>query len=366
MFRTVKVKLDGNITPLLATARAFNDACQIVIDHGYEAKIYNKSKLNKATYHKVRSISRLPSALVQTARDEASEILKRAKFKFKPKKKSLSVRYDQRTFKFFPETGYISLTTMMGRLIYPIKKYAYLTKFKGEYTNARLIIKKDLAFLHIQVKTPKISSTKQENIKVLGIDRGVLNVASCSDNTFFNSKKMRNVKGKIQHLKSKLQHLGTRSAKRKLRKVSGRERRFVRNLNHIISKRIVNKPFSIFAVERLNTKKEKRNSNQFNKNLGNWNPNQLTTFLKYKAEEQGKTVIEVNPKNTSKMCSQCGYIDKANRKNSTFKCKNCGFELNADLNASRNIAILGMSEYGRLHVNKPIVAPQTKELQAPY
>ena len=39
-----------------------------------------------------------------------------------------------------------------------------------------------------------------------------------------------------------------------------------------------------------------------------------------------------------------------------FRCGNCGFSLNADLNASRNIGVLGMSEYLRLFVNEPNAA----------
>ncbi|MHB1471472.1 MAG: zinc ribbon domain-containing protein [Thermoplasmataceae archaeon] len=41
-------------------------------------------------------------------------------------------------------------------------------------------------------------------------------------------------------------------------------------------------------------------------------------------------------------------MNKNNRKGSTFHCLNCNFELNADLNAARNIGILGKSEYFRL------------------
>jgi len=62
MFRTVKVKLMGNPNPLIVTAKAFNEACQKVIDYGHKTKTYNKIKLNKATYHQIRSVPRLPSA----------------------------------------------------------------------------------------------------------------------------------------------------------------------------------------------------------------------------------------------------------------------------------------------------------------
>lgn len=343
---------------MVATAKAFNEVCQRVLDYGYETRTYNKSKLNKATYHQIRSVSNLPSALVQTARDEASEMLKQLRFKVKSKKRKLSIRYDKRTFKFYPDSGYVSLTTVMGRLTYPFTKYAYMDKYKGEYTNAQLIITHGVAFLNVQVRIPDTPTPAKREPKVLGVDLGVLNIVTCSDNAFFNSKKLRNVKGRFQYLKSKLQHLGTRSAKRKLKRLSGRERRFVRHVNHIISKQIVNKPFQVIALEKLEIKKTKKNGRRFNRKLGNWSYGQLSTFIKYKAESIGKTVVEVNPRHTSQMCSICGYINKSNRKGLAFKCRKCGYELNSDLNAARNIAVLGMSEYGRLIVNEPNVASQ--------
>ena len=191
---------------------------------------------------------------------------------------------------------------------------------------------------------------KKEDVKVLGMDRGIKNIAVLSNNTFFNSKHLREVKGRYQYLKRRLQHLGTRSAKRKLRNISGRERRFVRDVNHTISKKIVSLPYDVFALEALNPAYMKQNGQYkaIRKNLGSWSPSELQRFIEYKAEDLGKEVIYVDPKFTSQKCSKCGYVRKDNRHGSLFKCKNCGFELNADLNASRNIEVLGKSEYFRL------------------
>ncbi len=84
---------------------------------------------------------------------------------------------------------------------------------------------------------------------------------------------------------------------------------------------------------------------RFRKMLSSWSPAELQKFIEYKAEDQAKIVLYVNPKHTSQKCSKCAYIDKENRHGLVFKCKNCGFDLNADLNASRNIEVLGKSEY---------------------
>jgi IS605 OrfB family transposase len=354
MFRTIKVALPANAV-LVQTAHAFNEACQIVLNNGSQHKTYNKNTLNRATYRLVRqALPNLPSALVQTARDEASEILRRTHCA-PTLKKRLSVRYDNRTFKFYPDSNSVSLTTIRGRISFPFKHYEFLDKWRGDYTNAQLLIRGGRAFLNVQIRILGAEKVKALG-EVLGIDRGVLNVAVCSDNTFFDSGRLRAVKGRYQHLRRRLQHVGTRSAHRKLQRLSGRERRFVLDTNHRISKAIVDKQFSAFAMERLHITRRKVNGKSFNRLLGSWSPGQLRRFIAYKAEQKGKTVVEVDPRNTSRRCSRCGLIDRRNRRGLTFRCINCGFTLNADLNASRNIEVLGRSEYLRLFVNEPIVA----------
>ena len=97
---------------------------------------------------------------------------------------------------------------------------------------------------------------------------------------------------------------------------------------------------------------------RFNKKLGDWSYAQLENFVAYKTEEQGKFTIRINPEYTSQECSCCGHMERTNRKGNIFKCKECGFELNANLNASRNIANVGKAEFGRLTVIQPIVATE--------
>lgn len=354
VFRTIKVALPYD-NALFQTAIAFNRACQLVLDYGSQAKTYNKNKLNRETYRKVReSVPNLPSALVQTARDQASEMLKRSSLA-RTVKKQLSVRYDRRTFKFYPDSNRVSLTTVFGRINFPFKRYAYMDKWKGEYTNAQLLIKRRRAFLNIQVKLPD-KPRQPMGQEVLGIDRGIMNIAVCSDNSFYNSNHLRAVKGRYEFLKHKLQSAGTRSAKRHLQRLSGRERRFARSVNHIISKAIVNKPYKVFALEKLNITKKKTNGKQFNRKLGSWSFSELQRFISYKAEELGKLVVPVNPRHTSQTCSRCGYVDRKSRQGRIFKCRNCGFELNADLNAAHNIALLGKIRVEQAEVNQPIVA----------
>ncbi|HEC40278.1 MAG TPA: transposase [bacterium] len=361
MIRTLKIKL-AKSNDLIQTVRIFNLVCQDVLDYGFKEKIFNKSKLDKGTYHQIREkYPTLPSGLVQTARDQASDILKRDKFKHHPIKKSLSsIRYDIRTAKIFLESGYCKLTTIFGRMQYDFNLAEYYQKYNTwQIKSTQLIINHNCCYIHVQVEkeTPKFVISNDNR---LGIDLGVNNIAVCSDNTFYNSKELKNIKGKYQHLKGELQSKGTRSAKRKLKKISERERRFVKDLNHCLAKELVSKKYDVLVFENLNSikkeKKGKKKGKRFNKKLGRWSFAELQQFTAYKAEERNKKVIYVNPRYTSQTCSRCGYKDKNNRKGHIFKCKQCKFQLNADLNASRNIATFSRSVSSRLFVNPPIVA----------
>ena len=354
MFRTIKLKLPYDKS-LLETGRQFMEACQMVLNYGFAEKTFNKNKLNRATYKSIRGrIPTLPSALVQTARDTASEALKQTKLEKEIHRKSLTIRYDRRTFRFYPDSHTISLTTVNGRLVFPVADSPLIEKYRGEYTNTQVMIdtKHHTMSVMIQVKLPdkEVEKKVDNNVNATGIDRGVKNIAVLSNNKFFNSAHLKDVKGRYMYNRKKLQHAGTRSAHRKLKELSGRERRFVQDTNHVISKQIVNLPFDVIALEDLRSAgmRKKNNGRRFNRKLGSWSPFQLEQFIEYKAQEMGKTVIYVNPGYTSQRCSSCGYIHKNNRKGSTFHCLNCGFDLHADLNASRNIEVLGKSEYFRL------------------
>ena len=160
------------------------------------------------------------------------------------------------------------------------------------------------------------------------------------------------VKGKYQYLRSKLQSKGTRSAKRKLCQLSGRERRFQRDVNHTIANWIVSKPYDLIVLEDLTNIGNYRK----NKKLGKWSFAELRSIIEYKAAAIGKKVMVIDPRYTSRTCSRCGFQKKENRNGRTFKCKSCGFRIDADLNASRNIATFSRSDRSRRPVNQPIVA----------
>jgi len=363
VIRTLKLKLfvsTGDHDVLLTTMSSYSKAYNICAAWGFENHTASKISCHKATYYEIRKdLPQLNSSLVQCARDCACENLKQTKCKIQPVKKEFSsMRYNSNVIKVFLETGYANMSTDAGRikLTFDIPEY-YRQYATWKIKSSTLSLRKNTNtfYLHCQVesRTPE----RVKDISVLGIDRGIVNIAVCSDNRFFNSKSVKKVRSRYAKLRAKLQSKGTRSATRKLRNISGRERRFVTDVNHCISKQIVQSPFTIFALEDLTKiRVQKRRGTEFNRKLNNWSFFELEQFIRYKAETLGKQVISIDARYTSQKCSVCGHVYKGNRNGSQFKCRKCGFELHADLNASRNIAQDGISDLGRSSVNRPIVA----------
>ena len=193
---------------------------------------------------------------------------------------------------------------------------------------------------------------KFEPREILGIDLGVVNIATTSEGQQFSGKQCTEIRKKQSTIKAKLQSVQTWNAKKHLKEISGRERRFKRDVNHCISKSIValaKDTLSGIALENLTGIRERVTGyRELRASIGKWAFFEITSFIQYKAQILGVPVYFVDPRNTSKQCSKCGFIDKDNRKTqSEFFCLQCGHKENADVNAAKNIA-------QRAVVNQPI------------
>ncbi len=366
MIRTIQCPLP--LDPSLAeTIRQYNEAANDAIGAGWNRRTYNKKVLHAATYASIRErLPRLQSSLVQCARDMASASLKLANKKNwkckKPVKRPMSsIRLNQRTFTPFLESGGISISTINGRKMYPLLIPEYFRKYQFSTVNAVVLkVKKDkvIAFLNIEIPDPAVND---HPVTFLGVDRGINNAVVASDNTFYSSNHIKNMKYKYQYLRQSLQSRGTRRCKRKLKALAGRERRFMTGENYRIASWLVAKPFDCIVLEDLkgiktNSRKEHRIGKHARKKFANWAYYQLQRILENKALERGKMVLFVSPKYTSQRCTRCGHVAKSNRHGSEFVCKQCGFSIHADLNAARNISDHGNAVVGRAKVNRPNVA----------
>lgn len=143
--------------------------------------------------------------------------------------------------------------------------------------------------------------------------------------------------------------------KGKLKTISGRERRFKKDTNHVISKCIVSKAKGtnrLIAVEDLKGIRSRTTVRYEGRDKhSKWAFGELRRFIEHKAKREGVLLALVNPKNTSRECPECHCVEKKNRpKRDTFRCISCGLEAMVDHIAARNIA-------SSARFNGPIVAP---------
>ncbi len=349
---------EGDRTKLLDTMREYTKAFNASAKWGFENHTWNKVENHKATYRIVREAG-LPSSLVQGARDCACETLKAVKCEALPKRRTLSaMRYNHRVIRVNLVHGFATMATTAGRIKATFTMPEHYKQYFGwNIRSSTVSYRRDTKDFYLHVSMEANDPAVVDEVKVLGTDRGIKNIAVCSDNTFYNGKIIKNVRAHYAKLRGELQSKGTRSAKKKLKEMSRRERRFVTDINHCIAKAIVAKDYTVFALENLTKiRVQKRRGAEQNRKLNNWSFYQLEQFLRYKAKALGKRVILVDSRYTSQKCSRCGHTYKGNRDASDFLCRACGFHVHADLNAARNIARAGISGLGRLPVNQPNVA----------
>jgi IS605 OrfB family transposase len=339
MRRTIPIKIQVP-EGFLEYVKVCNDIYNYYIDWCFNAKSFNKKKCHKETYFSLRTAyPQIPSGIIQSIRDAALGSVKALKFKFKPYKKPYSsVGYDIRSVSLKDDNLSIAWSgpRIKQKIIIPefFKKRYGKWKFQAATIGYDTLNKCFIANLIFREKIP----TKIISNNILGIDRGIYNIATLSDGFKYPSQQIRENKRKVLYNKRNLQAKGTPSAKRKLKKLSRYERRFSLNVNHNISKMIIETSFDIFVLEDLSgIRKQKSKGRKLNKLLSNWSFWQLELLLGYKAEALGKQVVYVAAPYTSQTCSSCGEVNKKNRKGSHFCCDKCGLQEHADVNASRNI-----------------------------
>jgi len=335
---TIKIKISFNKL-LLDTMKQYSKAVSYIADKGFNSGVYKRYELHHLCYYEVREKFNLPSQFVINANRVASQTLKSVRTNKGSKstfKEMLPLAFDKRTFTF--NSDKVRLTTIKGRIDVPIEVPECYWKYLDWHPQTALLVldKKDRMFLHItfsrDVNTQTISNRLQ-----LGVDVGINHIAVTSQRQFFSGKKIKNKMLKFKRLRAKLQAKGTRSSQKLLKKISGRERRFKAWANHNISKAIINNcDAGTIVLENIRGIRNNRRGKRLNFWLNGWNFYQLQSFIEYKAIQRGIRTIKVNPYLTSQTCSKCGNL--GSRSKGFFRCLHCGYSLNADLNASFNLA----------------------------
>ena len=343
--KTISVKIDVDKNQYLSLLSDSSQLFNYYTKWAYKNKTHNKKTCHAQTYQEATKIfPNIKTALIQTIRDTATEAVKQRKFKGNPPAKKLysGLRLDKRCI-----TLRGNQITLIGKekrhkgiLNVPKVHQKYFDSWNFKMATLTYQKKTQQFWINLVFENTKeivqqaLNSTKE----ILGVDRGLYHLAVTSDKQFFSAQKVREIRRKYLYVKKTLQQKDTPSAKRKLKSISGKEKRFMKDVNHCITKEIVNNPhYKMFVLEKLTNIRSKRQGKILNKLLSNWAFYQFEQFLKYKAEALGKQVVYIDPHYTSQNCSKCGNIDAKSRNKSQFKCTKCGYFEHADINAAVNI-----------------------------
>lgn len=348
---TLKIKLlptDEEAKSLLQTIKEANKACNLISDIAWQQKAFQQFKLHNASYHTIKGATELSSQVIVRCISkvaDAYKLDKKVKRTFKPLG---SISYDSRILTYKPD-NIVSIWSVGGRLKMPFVCHNpnYLPYIKGE---ADLLFRKGKFYLFQTVDV--VEDDVEDVEEFIGVDFGLTDIAVTSDGTKHSAEWLNQYREKRQKVRGSIQRKGTkgktqsckRGCAKLLKRLKGKERTTATIQNHTIAKHIVQSAKEQgkgIAIEDLTNIRftSKRRNKKFRTKLGRWSFGQLRSFLEYKAALSGVKLVVVEPAYTSKTCSVCHHI--GDRNNKSFKCNNCGNNMDADVNASLNIATLG-------------------------
>jgi len=233
----------------------------------------------------------------------------------------------------------------------------------------KVILKKSGNNFYISIICEVKANTKITRIKnIVGVDLGINRYATISDGNNIETEK--NYEKRLNRLQLNQRRLSKKKLKSnnrfKSKKIvithhekvkNSREDFLHKNSTYLI------KTYDVLVFEDLNIQKmlksesgfkqqSKKSKRTLNRNILDMAFGKFINLLTYKAEEAGKFLILINPKNTSKTCSKCHHLNQKDLKNyRIFVCEECGFKADRDYNASLNILYRGLDTVRNTEIN---------------
>jgi putative transposase len=342
---TVQVKLlstPEQAEALLATMQSMNAAATFAARAGFEHGVFGQVSIHGLVYYTIRERFRLGAQHAVRAISKAVEAFARDKTIYPVFDPLGAVPLDDRLYRLIGLQE-ASINTTSGRIKLPFVVGDYFAGMLSRKMGAADLVYRDgQFFLYVTVEFQEAPPI--EPSEWLGVDLGIVNLATDSTGETFSGDNVDRNRKRQATARKQHQRKGTKKARRKLKHMSGKQSRFQRHTNHEISRRLVDKAKALnagIAIEDLTSIRDRiepKVSGKFRRRFGNWSFNHLRQCIEYKARLVGVPVVAVDPRNTSRTCSECGHCEKANRKSQAeFRCLHCGFSMNADENAARNI-----------------------------
>jgi putative transposase len=353
----VKLTLQTQLLPdgdqakkLSTTMRAFNSAADWLAGEAFRLRMDNKVELQQLYYRQLRDDFGISAQMAIRCIAQVCEAYGRDK-SIRPRfKKYSSIPYDQRLMAF-KWRECVSLLTLEGRIKVPVVMGKYQSeRFNGKHGQCDLVRRKDGKwFLLVSVEAP--DGKPVDSTDFIGVDFGVVNLAVDSDGQMHMGDDVERTRKHYEKVKRSLQRKATRqkrsdkrplNARRKLKAISGRERRFKANTNHTIAKKIVAKATDTGRGVAIEDLEGIRNRTRFRKKqrdrMSKWAFAELRGYIEYKAALAGVKVQPVDPCDTSKRCPECKHVSEKNRiRRGVFLCDECGYFDHADIVGAKNI-----------------------------
>jgi putative transposase len=221
----------------------------------------------------------------------------------------------------------------------PCLKLSLKYEFSDNFEKVNQIeVGSEYAYVSVSIPEPEIIKADSW----IGVDRNTVgHIAVVADpesgKVIKLGKSALHIHQKYKNLRKGLQKKGKYG---KVKKIKDRESRIVKDINHKVSRKIVDTAKEsgkgIKLEDLTGIRNGKHNTKSFRYAKNSWSFYQLQIQIEYKAKLLGVEVAYVDPAYTSKSCSRCGLIGDRNKK--SFKCPHCGHVDHADSNAGFNIA----------------------------
>ena len=345
----IRILPDEKTADLLAeTMRAYTDACNYVSQHVFSSRHLQLRRLHDDLYRDIRVRFSLRSQMTESV---IRTVAARYKALLSSRKPLKLIRFNKPQYDlvwnrdYTLKNGVFSVNTLEGRRKIPFLRPG--SSLDGKLGTAKLVYRHGFFFLHVSVTHEVRDVENREISNVVGIDRGIRFLAAAYDSqgksTFFSGGIIKAKRAHYAALRKELQQVGTPSARRRLKAIGQRENRWMRDVNHCISKALVKRhpAGTLFVLEDLSgIRRATERIKQKHRYVSvSWSFYDFEQKLMYKAVMREQKVIRVDPAYTSQTCPCCGHTEGTNRdkRRHVFRCIRCGYTSNDDRIAAMNL-----------------------------
>ena len=225
---TAKVKLqptDAQADGLKRTLETANAACNYISDVAWDSRTFGQFQIHKLVYNDVRSSFDLTAQVVIRCISKVADAYKKDRKTKRTFRPLGSIAYDSRILSWKLDKSEVSIWTVDGRQKMPFVAHSRARELlAGQRGESDLCLIEGVFYLLTSCEVAEPTPSDVDDF--LGVDLGIANIAVDSDGSVHQGKTVKNVRFRHRKLRSKLQRKGTKSSRRRLKRLFGKEQKF--------------------------------------------------------------------------------------------------------------------------------------------